>query len=618
MFNQASAFNQNIGSWSLNPGVIMENMLDYCGMDCISYSATLTGWNFNLFTPGNRVLGATGIQYGIAAAFARSFLIGAKGWTITGDVLTNEACGAIWTGAVNTNWHEPGNWVGSVMPDASRAVIIPLTVKMPVIQQVAVCRNLTIASGATVKINPLFNLTVIGTLTNNTINGLIIESDTNGTGSVIAASAAGTGTAEVQRYMSGNQWHNVSSPVMQSISSFLSNNTNIPTKLASRGITDYNTANDAWNAYFTNATAGDLESAKGYLLRNDANGIVKFNGAIYTGTQNIALSPSGLGWNLIGNPFTSALKVNTAAGIKSFLAVNAGNLDPSFVSIYVWNGTQYDIINNASGAEFATVGQGFFVKSSIGDNAAFTPEMQVHQPTVPLKSGTVIPEIKLLVSSAGKSASTGIKFIEGTTNGLDPGYDAGVFKANPLFSVFTNLVDNNNVEFGLQCLPLANIGTLTIPVGIDFSSGGEVTFSAQLVNLPSKSKIVFEDRLLNVSTTFNSGKSEYKTTIAANSRGTGRFYLHVSDAQVTGVWNEPEPNKITAWMERDEIVINGITENKAVVTLYDLRGSSVLVRNLEKIPTNRINVNGLTAGIYMLHVNENGKRNGIKLQITGN
>jgi hypothetical protein len=480
--------------------------------------------------------------------------------------------------------------------------------------------DLTVASGATVTIKPQYGLTVLGILTNYTLNGLIIESDVNGTGSLILTSAAGTGTAEVQRYMTGNQWHNVSSPVLQSIASFLSNNANIPTKSNSRGMTDYNTANNTWNAYFTNAVAGDLGLAKGYLLRNDANGIVKFNGAINTGTQNVALSTSGLGWNLIGNPFTSAIKINITAGVNNFLTLNSGIFDPSYVSIYVWNGTQYEIINNASGAEFATIGQGFFVNTTVGSSAEFTPEMQVHQPTVPLKSGTVIPEIKLLVSSSGKSASTGIKFIEGTTNGLDPGYDAGIFKADPLFSVYTKLVNNgkNNVEFGLQCLPPANIGTLTIPVGIDFTAGGEVTFSAQLLNLPAESKIVFEDRLLNVSTAFNNGNSEYITTVAPNSKGTGRFYLSVSEVQVTGILNEAVPNKITAWMERDEIVINGIAENKAVAVLYDLRGSSVLVRNFEKTTTNRINVNGLTTGIYMLQVNENGKRTGIKLQITGN
>ena len=171
--------------------------------------------------------------------------------------------------------------------------------------------------------------------------------------------------------------------------------------------------------------------------------------------------------------------------------------------------------------------------------------MQVHQPTVALKSGTAIPEIKLLVSSDMKTASTSIKFIEGATAGLDKGYDAGILKADPSFSVFTKLVDNNNVEFGLQCLPLTNIETITVPVGIDFSAGGELTFSAQLLNLSSEYKIVFEDRLLNVSTSFNSERSEYKTMLAANSKGTGRFYLHVSDNRLQVSGNEAEPNKIT-------------------------------------------------------------------------
>ncbi|MBK6283053.1 MAG: BspA family leucine-rich repeat surface protein [Draconibacterium sp.] len=320
MFTRATAFNQNIGSWPLNPGVIMANMLDNCGMDCISYSATLNGWYANPSTPANRVLGAAGMQYGTSASAARAYLTGTMGWTITGDVLTTEACGIIWTGAVNSNWHETGNWTGSIVPDAGSVVTIPLTVNKPVIQQNAVCLNLTIASGATVTIKPQYSLTVFGIITNYTINGLVIESDINGTGSLIASSASGTGTAEAQRYMTGNQWHNVSSPVLQSVASFLSNNTNIPAKSTSRGMTNYDTATDLWNAYFTNNIAGDLESAKGYLLRNDANGIVKFNGAIHTGTQSIALSPSGLGWNLIGNPFTSAIKVNIAAGVNNFFS----------------------------------------------------------------------------------------------------------------------------------------------------------------------------------------------------------------------------------------------------------------------------------------------------------
>jgi hypothetical protein len=43
-----------------------------------------------------------------------------------------------------------------------------------------------------------------------------------------------------------------------------------------------------------------------------------------------------------------------------------------------------------------------------------------------------------------------------------------------------------------------------------------------------------------------------------------------------------------------------------------------MVKNLDKTDINRINVNGIPTGIYMLQVVENGKRTGMKLQISGN
>jgi hypothetical protein len=537
-------------------------------------------------------------------------------WAID-DVSVSEMSEATWEGDESAVWDVPGNWVDNVVPGANTKVIVPISANDPVIQQDAVCYDLTIQSGAKLTVTPGYTLTVFNVLTNDAENGVTIESDNSGTGSLLAASTAGTGTAEVQRYMSGNQWHYISSPVDQTIATFLSNNSNIPTKSGSRGMMDFNTTGDTWGTYFTNGTSGNMETAKGYSLRTDADGSVTFNGTVHTGTQNIALSDLGSGWNLIGNPFISAISINSEAGVYNFLNTNVASFDPSFVSIYEWNGTGYDVINNASGAEYATVGQGFFVKSTGGD-AAFTTEMQVHKPSVSLKSGNVIPEIKLLVSSAKKITSTNIKFFKDATAGLDKGYDAGILKADPSFSVFTHLVNDNNVEFALQCLPLTNLGTMTVPVGIDFSAGGEITFSAMLFNLPSDNKIVLEDRLLNVFTSFNDEKSAYTTTLAANSKGTGRFYLHVSDANVTGIDMESMANKINAWVDKNEIIISGIKENKAVATLYDLKGSSVLVRNLEKITTNRINVKGLKSGIYMLQVVENGKHTGIKLQITGN
>jgi hypothetical protein len=54
--------------------------------------------------------------------------------------------------------------------------------------------------------------------------------------------------------------------------------------------------------------------------------------------------------------------------------------------------------------------------------------------------------------------------------GLDVGYDAGIFKADSEFSVYTKLVEDNGVEFQLQYLPTNQYNNLVIPIGIDSKS----------------------------------------------------------------------------------------------------------------------------------------------------
>lgn len=94
MFNKAQSFNQQLGNWQLNSNVGMFGMLDSSGIDCNNYSATLIGWANGNPSPSGANLGAKGIQYGINAITARDTLV-ARGWTITGDQLSNTNCGMV-------------------------------------------------------------------------------------------------------------------------------------------------------------------------------------------------------------------------------------------------------------------------------------------------------------------------------------------------------------------------------------------------------------------------------------------------------------------------------------------------------------------------------------------
>lgn len=543
------------------------------------------------------------------------------GWAVD-DISVSEVGAILWVGSINRDWNEPNNWFPNILPAANIEVYIQETSNNPVIlsNPLAECYQLIIVYGANLTINPGLSLSVYGNLINNNENGLIIKSDENGTGSLIAGSITGDGSAQIERYMTQNQWHNIGSPVNQTITSFLENNSVIPTKdVVSRGMMDYNTSLDNWNTFFTNEKAGSIGGGKGFTFRTSSDTHVTFNGPITSSAIDVPLSTEGNRWNHVGNPYTSAIKLNYLSGTNNFLGINSEVLEPNYVAIYVWDGTGYQIINDASGPEIAAFGQGFFVKSDVGGgNISFKPEMQVHRPTIELKAGKVnIPEIKLEASTSEKTSSTVIKFLSKGTKGLDKGYDAGTFKADPTFSIFTRLVNDNNVNFGLQCLPELSDEIMIIPVGIDFFEGGEVTFTSQMINIPEKSSIILEDRLLNKTIDFKNAESQYTTTVAANSMVTGRFYLHVSgNSQITGI-NKSFENKINAWTERDEIVITGISESNAIAKLYDIRGSSVMIRNLVKTGANRIKTDGIPTGIYMLQVIENGKRTGVKLQITG-
>lgn len=543
------------------------------------------------------------------------------GWAID-DVLVAENDSRTWLGSVDTDWNEAGNWNPAGVPGANTTASIPngLT-DYPVVSGEASCYKLIMDANASLIIGAQASLTVYDEFAPA---GLTLESSAAGTGSLIAGSVAGNPDSEIQRYIEDNtRWYNISSPVEQSISSFLNTNTTIPTKdTDKRGMMSFNTTGDAWNDFFTASSVESFQRGKGYSARTNTASAITFTGPITAGTVNVPLSRDNYRWNLVGNPYTSAIILNRS-GINpsTFLRTNRSLLEDAYVAVYAWVDGTYVAVNLASGDWNASIGQGFFVKAKTGSTGdlTFTPDMKVHDTGVTLKSGTIIPEIQLEVSNSEKTTSTQIKFIEKMTTGLDVGYDAGILKADPDFAVFTRLVNDNNIEFMLQCLPMPSKEAMVIPVGIDFRAGGEITFSAKMLNLPEESSVVLEDRLLEKFTAFDNSNSEYKATIAANAESTGRFYLHVAGkSQVTAIDREANLKTVNAWMERNEIVISGTTGDNAVVRLFDIQGRSVLTRNLERTSVNRINASGINPGIYMLQVIENGKRTGIKLSISGN
>ncbi|MBV5314545.1 MAG: T9SS type A sorting domain-containing protein, partial [Prolixibacteraceae bacterium] len=512
-----------------------------------------------------------------------------------------------WTQIVGLNWNAAVNtsvWEGDALVPVANA------------------SNLRIHKPGTLTLPSDAELTVSGNTDIKPVNGLILESDAAGTGSLITGTA--TGTATVQRYMTTDAWHIVSSPVSgQSISGFLSANATIAVSQddSFRGMMDYNPDLNEWNAYFTNATGGNLATGKGYSLRTSANSAVSFSGNIHAGN----LSPTSLiseKWNCIGNPYTSALEINGSS--SSFLTENVSHFDPSYGAIYVWdqpdesNGQygKYTVISNASPGFEVQQGQAYLVKMKTGSTSVdFNPGMQIHNSALALKSAkSVWPIIKLQASVNSQKSSTVITFGNGMTKGLDPTFDAGLLKGGSDLIVYTKLVEDNGIPFAIQALPMNDLSSMVIPVGLDFKTGGEVVFSSEQMSLPSDCKVILEDKELKTFTDLS--MTVYKTKVAAKSVLTERFVLHVSSLK-TGLDVNDQNDELSAYAVRNvEMRVVGEVSNRAVASVYDIQGRLVVTERLSAGSMNTVKLPSVKTGIYLLFVKDGENLQRFKLPVT--
>ena len=537
-----------------------------------------------------------------------------------------------WSQVGNSSAAQWVNWGTSVNTSVwDGTAIIPTT-------GVLLASNLRVHSPATLTIPNTGQLTVSGATEVNTVNGLTIQSDATGTGSLITATASGTGSTVAQRWMTAGKWNIVSSPLSgQTVANFLTNNpvsgnNGIAVKSGNVGILEYLSGpTNAWSLASSTGPAGNLDAGKGFSMRipgltavtND--GSVTFNGAIQAGTVNPPVTPFATTgyWNCVGNPYTSAIRMTdntTPTPLANFLTANVANL-VSGSAIYVWqapdisNGLtgKYTTYSNATSTDIQE-GQAFLV-NVVASPLTFNSAIQIHNTSLALKStGNIWPTIKLEAAVDEQKSSTIIAFNSGMTKGLDPTYDASLLKGGTDLLVYTKLVEDNGIPFAIQALPDNEYSSMIIPVGIDFKTGGVVVFSAELMSMPSDSKVILEDKLLKTFTDLS--ENDYTVTIAANSSISDRFQLHTS-YQTTGL-SEGSFDKTTlsAYAVRNiEIRVKGAVSKQAIATLYDVQGRVVVMKKMEEGSLNIIPTPNIKTGIYMLFVKDGGKMQGFKIPV---
>jgi hypothetical protein len=465
---------------------------------------------------------------------------------------------------------------------------------------------------------------------------LTIQSTASNNGSLIVSGTA-SGNITYNRYMTGGttgsgKWHLISTPVGgQSINDLVVTNVGsnaVATKDTKYGLAVYNNSTPAWTYYTTGtiAGAGNFESGKGYEILRTSDGTVTFTGTVATSNVSIGITKPdapGTGWNLIGNPFPSAINANSNANASNnFITENLANLNGSYAAVYLWDTDAstpaYVTINQASAAAYIAPGQAFFVNSKDGGATVSIKEaMQTHQTGNYFKSGTTDhPSIKLMVTSPRGTSSTHVKYIHNTTTGLDPGYDAGRFTGGDnSYAVFTRLAgDSENLtDFDIQCLPANEYGHM-VPVGLNAPADLEIAFSAEVMQFPDTVPVYLEDKVTGIFSDLKEPGSRYVVRLTELSRGTGRFFLHTK-YKTTGIPPGDALSQVSIIPLHSErcLRITGPVGEGTFAQIVDMNGRQLKRIRLEASEINNVDMTGLRTGLYVILISSSTQRISRKL-----
>ena len=590
------------------------------------------------------------------------------------------------TASASGDWNDTATWGGSSVPNSTQNVAIDSGVLLTV-NVSAACNSIDASSGSFLQIdeqltitgnsaNSVFggitnvaaNLTITaGNFTNNgdftvspgkqvifsSSSSTITNSDDiklNSTSELYSSllykgsSVTNTGSISYDRYVSdaSTSWDHIGSPLSGQAASGIVGQGDLADNGSQFGIGtfDNTTGADGTWTFFTSANAfahGDMISGKGYIMGTDNGSSILFEGDIVTASFSINItegdsqgdvaSVTGSRWNLLGNPFTSYISVNSAAaGASSFgsdhlmKSSNLTALHSNNQAIYVNNGSGYTTLTNLTSAENAVLapGQGFFVGGKHGDtgtdndfnlNTSMITEDGSDDGISGFNNGisadTNDPDRAELFLSYNQNdlIRTEIYFVEDSnvTNGYDPSYDAEIFsyENNP---VYTRLIsEDNGVNISVQGIPYSEMLDKVFSLGIHAEAGEETIISISHNTTNPSTYVYLEDALEGTFT--NLKETDFVITPDSNLDGVGRFFIHTTASTMS---NEDQTTNLLNVFKLDRnnfITVEGLSteSNQTNLKLYNILGKEVISTTLSNnTNTQTISTEGLSTGIYVI------------------
>lgn len=495
------------------------------------------------------------------------------------------------------SWGDAARWSNTDVPgagggvngDASDNPIINGTCSLA---SDITCNNLTINAAKKLYINPQHALTVNGTLTKDADTlSLVIKSDVSGTGSLIHNS--NNIAATVQRYVNGSanpklkQYHLVSVPITGDGSGNYESWVWLHSYLYT-----YLPLTDTWFPWdypvnhILNTHVGAMVY---YTYPSKIYGIA---GTLNNGDYTPTISTAGNGYNLVPNPYPSAMDWDAVT--KTGVANSIWIFDPD-PAVLNYEGYINGVSNGLGHVtNIIPVGQGFFVKAS-GTGLTFDNTVRVHDTKKFIKSAAAIDNLlHLNIKSDTASDGVAIRFAYDATTGHDNDYDLEKFYGSLTSPQLSSISDNE--ELSINGLPNSN-GSTVVPLKLIMNYTGELTFTASgSESFLSGTSIELEDQQL--SRMIDLGVNPVYIFTHTPQDASDRFKLHFGS--VLGISNPEIPLLSKVTVSGHEIYLEYPTTNRVelIASVYDLQGR--LLERVRLNNTGRDHIRIDTSGAYMV------------------
>lgn len=540
----------------------------------------------------------------------------------------------VWNGSAGANWNTAASWTPSGVPTASDCVVIPDVTNDPIITgtnydafaysvRVLSGGNLTLSSNNNLTVTNLVNVIAGGAFAIKN-SGSLIQTDNVANSGIVTIERT---TTPVYRF-DYTYWN---SPVTEA--------SNFTLGMLSQNLTQWDkyyhwipSVGNGIGNWAQESAATVMNPTKGYIIRAPNSysftptTFATYTG-VFTGTPNngdidcpisygtLPMPEVNDQWNLIGNPYPSAVSAsaflnyapnaNVIEGTVYFWthnnAISASFPDP-FYGDFVLNYTASDYaIWNGSGGVAACVtcpapsgfiasGQAFFVESkSVPGNATFTNAMRVSNnnsqffrssgpiATPSSDNGeTAIERHRIWLDLTNTSSAFNqllVGYIEGATLDWDRSFD-GTQMNESAVSFYSIIPDR---QLAIQGRPLPFDVEDRVPLG--YSSSVADNYSIRINHFDGlfvNQEIFIEDKLLGL--IHNLKESPYNFATDAGVFD-DRFILRFTDNKL-GAENFNAAWSVTAFVNGGQLHVRA-NENIEIIRVYDVAGK--LVR--EYLPT---------------------------------